>query len=488
MRNRLALAICVLLSGCNLAPDYQVPSTEQPAAFKETGPWVESTAQSALPRNSWWKLYSDPTLDDLESRIEADNPTLAQALARYDAARGYLEQAQSNVLPTLSIAGHASTDKQSANRPLRSPGQPTYYGDDAAATALSWDLDLWGRIRNQVQAGKAEAQASFADMEGVRLSLQAQLANDYMQLRGLDAQAQLLRDAGVIYRKALDLTNYRHDKGIASGLDVGRAVTQFSDAQAQLSEVQAQRAVLEHAIASLVGAPASRFSIAPSVIAARIPNVPINIPSTLLQRRPDIAAAERLVAATNAEIGVARAAFYPDISLSALAGFQGTGNDALFTAPDAFWALGPSMALTLFDNGRHEGQLAVAKASNSNAAAAYRATVLKAFQEVEDNLALLNHFAEAADARTSSVKAATRSQDLALALYRNGALGFLDVVVAQTTALQAQQAALSIQTRRLQASVELIRALGGGWDVKQMPDFAENSGGPERDRSSYAPF
>lgn len=473
MRTRLTLAACVILCGCNLAPDYQVPKTDQPAAFKETGPWVQSTAQSALPRARWWTLYDDPVLNGLEDRIEAANPTLAQAVARYDAARGYLEQAQSFTLPTLAVAGHASTDKQSHNRPLRSPNQPTYYGDNAVAAGLAWDVDLWGRIRNQVAAGEAGAQASFADLEGVRLSLQAQLADDYLQLRGLDDEAKLLKDAAVIYGKALDLTNYRHDKGIASGLDVGRAQAQFSDAQAQLSDVEARRALLEHAIASLVGKPASGFAITVQAADFKVPNVPASIPSTLLQRRPDIAAAERLVAATNANIGVARAAFYPDISLSALAGFQNTGSDQLFTAPDAFWALGPSMALTLFDNGRHEGQLAVAKAANASAAAAYRATVLKAFQDVEDNLVLLNRLAEAAASRAASVKAATRSQDLALALYRNGALGFLDVVVAQTTALQAQQAALSIQTRRLQASVGLIRALGGGWTTQEMPDFAE---------------
>ncbi|HWU55405.1 MAG TPA: efflux transporter outer membrane subunit, partial [Rhizomicrobium sp.] len=390
MRARVAFAACLLLSACNLAPDYQVPSTEQPAAFKETGPWVESTAQSALPHERWWTLYGDPVLNGLEERIETDNPTLAQAVARYDAARGYLQQAQSFVLPTLAVGGHADADKQSAHRPLRSANQPTYYGDDAVAASFSWDLDLWGRIRNQVAAGEAGVQASFADLQGVRLGLQAQLANDYLQLRELDDEIQLLRNAITIYGKALDLTNYRHDKGIASGLDVGRAQAQFSDAQAQLSDVQGRRALLEHAIASLTGRPASNFAIPVHAAEFKAPNVPASLPSTLLQRRPDVASAERLVAATNAGIGVARAAFYPDISLSALAGFQNTGNDSLFTAPDAFWALGPTMALTVFDNGRHEGQLAVAKAANASAAAAYRATVLKAFQDVEDNLALLN--------------------------------------------------------------------------------------------------
>lgn len=475
MRIRLVLAGCLLLAGCNLAPDYKVPETPQPAAFKETGPWVQTTPVEQLPRQAWWKLYGDNVLSGLEDRIEGANPTLAQALARYDAARGYLEQAGAPLLPMVSVGGHADTDKQSANRPLRSLNQPTYYGDNLAAANVSWDLDLWGRIRNEVAAGKAEAQASFADLAGVRLSLQAELADDYVRLRGLDAQAELLQGTVAVYGKALDLTNYRHDKGIASGLDVGRAQAQFSDAQAQLSDILARRALLEHAIASLVGEPASSFAIAPAVLDLKIPNVPAGIPSTLLQRRPDIASAERDVAATNAGIGVARAAFYPDISLSALAGVQNTGSNPLFVAPNAFWALGPSVAMTLFDNGQHEGELAVAKAANASAAAAYRGTVLKAFQEVEDNLVLLNRLAEAADQEATSVKAATHTQDLALALYRNGALNFLDVVVAQTTALTTQQQALQIQTRRLQASVALIRALGGGWSAAQVPDMAQLS-------------
>lgn len=466
------MVACALVSACSLAPDYKVPATSPVAAYKEAGIWTTATPADTLPRGPWWSLYNDALLISLEARIEDFNPTLAQALARYDAAQGYLEEAQSGILPTLDIGGHATTDKQSANRPLRSASQPTYYGDNLAAATLSWDLDLWGRIRNEIAAGKAEAQSTLADVQSVRLSLQAQLADDYLELRGLDAETKLLQTTTDVYQRAFDLTNYRHNKGIASGLDVGRAQSVLADAQAQLSDVLARRALLEHAIATLVGTPASNFSIPASVVNFNIPNVPTGVPSTLLQRRPDVAAAERLVAASNAGIGIARAAFYPDISLSALAGFQNTGSDGLFEAPDALWTLGPSMAFTVFDAGRHEGELAVAKAENASAAAAYRGSVLRAFQEVEDNLALLNRLAEEAKSQATAVTAATHTEDLALALYKNGALSFLDVVVAQTTALQAQQAALSIQTRRLEASVGLVRAIGGGWSASDLPDMA----------------
>jgi NodT family efflux transporter outer membrane factor (OMF) lipoprotein len=471
----VALA-CAFLSACSLAPDYKVPETPTVTAFKENGIWTVSTPQDQVPHGSWWQLYNDATLSNLEGQIETANPTLAQALARYQAAQGYLEEYQSGLFPTLDAIGHTNTDKQSANRPLRSASQPTYYGDNLLGGALSWDLDLWGKLRNEVAAGKAQAQGSFADLAATRLSLQAQLADDYMELRGLDAQTSLLRNTGDVYRKALNITNDRHDKGIASGLDVGRAQTQYSDAQTQLSDVLARRALLEHAIASLVGVPASNFSIASLVVDIKTPNVPAGVPSILLQRRPDVASAERSVAATNAGIGVARAAFYPDISLSALIGLQNTGSDSLFSAPDSYWALGPSMAMTIFDAGRNEGNLAVARAANGAAAANYRATVLHAFQEVEDNLTLLNRLAEETDSVSQSVKAATHTQDLALALYQNGALGFLDVVVAQTTALTAQQDAISVETRRLEASIGLIRAIGGGWAVQDMPDMAAAPG------------
>lgn len=468
MRTKL-LASLLLFSGCSLAPDYHEPAAPAPSSYKEGGIWKTGAPSDAVPRGAWWMLYGDTTLDGLEQSAEADNPNLAVALANYDAALGYLQQVQAGQYPALEAGGHADTDKQSVNRPLRSASQPTYYGDNLAGVTLSWDIDLWGRIRSEAAAGAALAEGSFADLAAARLSLQAHLAGAYISMRGLDRQVGLLRDAISIYGKALAITNARHDKGIASGLDVSRAQTQLSDARAQLSDVLARRALLEHAIANLVGKPASEFSLPMSTASLRLPQVPAGVPSTMLQRRPDVAAAERLVAATNADIGVARAAFYPDISLSALAGFQNTGSDSLLSAPNAFWALGPSLAMTVFDAGRHEGELAVARARNQAAAAAYRATVLQAFQEVEDNLALLDHLAQEAQDKADSVAAATHTQDLAMALYQNGALAFLDVVVAQTTALQAQQSALSIETSRLVASIDLIHALGGGWSRQDIP-------------------
>jgi NodT family efflux transporter outer membrane factor (OMF) lipoprotein len=482
-----ALGALLLVSACNLAPDYKVPETPPVTAFKEDGIWTKGTPLDTLPRGAWWEVYGDQTLTGLESQIETANPTLAEALARYDAAQGYLTQAQSGLFPQIFAGGHADTNKQSANRPLRSAGQPNYYGDDLAGASFAWDLDLWGRIRNEVAAGKAETQSAFADVAAVRLSLQGQLANDYLQLRGFDAQVKLLSDTVAVYEKAFNLTNYRHDQGIASGLDVGQAQTQLSSTQALLSDIQAQRALLEHAIASLVGKPASNFTITPAVVTLNVPNVPAGLPSTLLQRRPDVASAERMVAATNAGIGVARAALFPDISLTALAGFQNTGMGTLLTFPNSYWALGPAMTMPIFTGGLLQGELDVAKAENASAAAAYRATVLKAFQDVEDNLALLNRLATEADAQNQAVKAAVHTEDLALALYENGALNFLDVVVAQTTALQAQQTSIGIQTRRLEAGVGLIGAIGGGWSSADMPDMAANPSKASKVAAANAP-
>jgi len=475
-RTRLVVpaAVAALLCGCSLAPDYKVPSTPPvPASFKEVGPWTTATPQDTLPKGDWWRLYGDATLDALEVRLEASNPTLAAALARYDQARAFVAEARSAYFPIVGTGNSFTKNRQSDSRPLRSASQPDFYGADTVGASINYELDIWGQIRNQVQAGKAAAQAEAAQSEFVRLSLETDLANAYFNLRETDAQTQLLTQTVDAYRRALLMTQQRHTGGIASGLDVGRAQTQLSDALSRLSQSSAQRALYEHAVASLVGEPATTFAVAPESVSLKIPNIPTGLPSALLQRRPDIAAAERRVAEANAQIGVARAAFYPQITLGATGGFQNTGQPGLLAAPNLFWTVGPSIAMTLFDAGAHQAELDIAKAEHNEAADDYRAQVLQAFQDVEDNLALLNHLASAAKDEADAVRSASRTEDLSMARYRLGAVNYLDVVIAQTAALSAQLSELDIGTDRLQASVRLIKAIGGGWTTKDLPNGGE---------------
>lgn len=463
------VAAALLLGGCSLAPTYHTPSLPpMPATFKEAGTaWRVASPADQTPRGDWWSVYSDSTLAKLESQLDADNPSLAAALARYDTARAYESQLQSGLFPHFGVTANPIRARQSDNRPLRGSNEPNEYDSDTVGADASYDLDLWGRIRNEVGQGRALSEAAKADLANAKLSLEAQLADDYVRLRGYDIQAGILDDTLNAYQRALTLTENRHAGGIASGLDVSRAQAQLHDAQAQVTDVQAQRALVEHAIASLVGVPASSFSLAPEREQLEVPVTPVGVPSTLLERRPDIAAAERRVYSANAGIGVARAAFFPDLSLSGSYGFQNTGLGNLLAIGNRFWALGPLATLDLFDGGLRRAKVREAHAEFAEASADYRQTVLGAFREVEDDLVLLRDLGVEAGQEDEAVQAAQKTQSIANNRYREGIVNYLEVVTAQTAALSAERSAETIRTRRLQASVDLIRALGGGWTREQ---------------------
>lgn len=461
----LAALLLLALHGCSLAPHYQVPPIDLPAQYREQnadGPWHPAAAPQGIAEH-WWRLYQDPQLDDLQQRLLRANPDLAAALAHYDAAQAYASQLHAGLFPQISASAQPLRQRQSDSRPLRGSTQPSIYNSDTAGFALSFDLDLWGRIRNQAAAGDAQAQASGDDLAAARLSLQKQLASLYVQLNGLDAQSRILSHSLEDYAQALQLTRDRYQGQIASQLDLTRAQSQLASAEAELDEVRAQRNLTEHAIGELVGEPASRFSLAPSTQPLSLPDIPQQLPSTLLQRRPDIAAAERRVYAANAGIGIARAAWYPDFSLTGMLGGQTQGVGNLLAAGNRYWALGPLVNLPIFDGGRLSANERQAHAEFEEAAAHYRGQVLRAVREVEDNLGQLRDLRQEALDQQAAVNAAQHTQTLAMNSYQAGAVSYLDVVTAQTAALQAQRGLQAVQTRELQASVGLLVALGGGW-------------------------
>jgi NodT family efflux transporter outer membrane factor (OMF) lipoprotein len=456
--------LMLLLSACSLAPPLKTPVVPTAAAYKETGPWTQAEPADRLPRDSWWALFANAELDDLEKRSIAGNPTLAAAFANYAQARALAAQARAGLFPSLGVSASAERDRESIHAPLRGLTTPTYYDSNTIGGSISYEFDLWGQVRNEVAAGEANAAASAADLENARLLLIAQLVDDYIQLRSLDRDSTILEEAVKAYARALALTEQRHDAGIAPGLDVAQAQTQLDAARSQSAQTLAQRALMEHAIAALLGVSASTFSIKPQIVAIELPQIPTGLPSTLLERRPDIAAAQRRMMAANAGIGVARAAYFPSLALGAQGGFQSTAVANWLSAPSSFWALGPNALLSVFDGGLRRAQVAQARAAFDASAANYRSTVISAFQQVEDSLATLNHYHDASVDEKAAVDAAQRSLDFSMALYKQGATDYLTVVTSQTALLQTQLEALNLDTQQLTASVDLIRALGGGWE------------------------
>jgi NodT family efflux transporter outer membrane factor (OMF) lipoprotein len=457
-------ALTLFLGACSLAPPLKVPQVPTGSAYKELGPWTPAQPADRLPRDSWWTLYDSAELDQLEKRLIEGNPTLAAAVANYAQARAMSDQARAGLFPTLGLSAGAQRERESPNAPLRSPTSPTYFDDNSVGGSVSYELDLWGQIRNEVAASKANAAASEADLENARLMLIAQLVGDYVQLRALDRESQIFDESVAAYARALSLTQQRHDAGIAPGLDVSQAQTMLDATSSQASQTLAQRALVEHAIAALLGVSASTFKIKPEIVHIPLPQVPTGVPSTLLERRPDIAAAERRMMAANANIGVAKAAFFPSLTLGAQGGFESTRYANWLSAPSSFWAIGPNALLSVFDGGLRRAQLAQARAEFDASAASYRGTVVSAFQQVEDSLANLNHYHDASVQEKAAVAAAQRTLDYSMALYVQGATDYLTVVTSQTALLQAQLTDLNLDTLQLQASVNLVQSLGGGWE------------------------
>ncbi|SOE87256.1 efflux transporter, outer membrane factor (OMF) lipoprotein, NodT family [Burkholderia sp. YR290] len=465
-----SIAGAAVLAACSLAPHYEVPDAPVAAQYSTQGPWTTASPADQIDRAGWWKLYQEPALDDLEQRLIANNPDLRASLFHYEQAQAYIKQVSSQLYPQVGAAGNIQRDRESDTRPLRSPTGPTDYNSATLGLQVDYEVDLWGRVRDSVAASKDEGQASKADLASTQLSLEIELARSYIDLRGLDQQIQLIDATDEAYQKALDLTRDRHGAGIVSGLDVARASNQLSSAQSDLTQVRAKRALLEHAIAVLVGASPSDFQVAASTKPIPLPAIPVGVPSALLQRRPDIAAAERRVAEANARIGVARAAYFPSLTLSAGAGVQSSMLADLLSAPSSYWTIGPTLAGYLLDGGKRRAQVASAKEATQEAGAHYRSVVLTSFRQVEDDLSLLDDLGTATDQQQDAAKAADTSLNLSLARYRRGAVSYLDVVEAQSAALKSERSVIELRTQQLDANVDLIRALGGGWSKDDLAD------------------
>jgi len=468
----IATTAALALGGCMVGPNYKAPPVPAPPAYSDNGhngDWSAAAPADANDRGAWWTIYGDTELDDLEQRCATANQSIAAALHAYEQAHDLVRENRAALFPTVSIGAGASRNRISNTTPLHQPGAATDYWEFLIPLNISWEPDFWGGVRRQIESSSANAQATAADLADTRLSLQGMLAVTFFQLRGLDLQAQLLRSSIDAYTQTLQLTQVRLKGGVSTESDVAQAQTQLEQTRAQLIDLGVQRAQYEHAIAVLVGAPATGFHIAEKPLTGTPPSVPTGVPSELLQRRPDIAAAERRVAAANALIGVTKAAYYPNITLGAGAGLESSSISSLFNGGSAQWNAGPSASELLYDAGRRRAQMDYAIAQREQATALYREQALSAFRDVEDQLSALRVLEDEAVVQQRAVDAATRSTDLSLLRYRRGLAQYLEVLTNQTIQLDDERTAAALVARRIVASTQLQMALGGGWTAAQLP-------------------
>jgi NodT family efflux transporter outer membrane factor (OMF) lipoprotein len=497
-------ALAFLLAGCEVGPDYVAPSAPVPARYKDTGNWKPANPQDAVVRGKWWEIYHDDQLDALEDKVNIDNQNVLQAEANFREAAAAVKVARAAFLPTVTT-NPSITESQSQSLNLFSPSQRGGGGSGSGTNSpinangsgltggsanapegvydlplqLTYLVDVWGSVRRSVENSAATAQASFADLENARLSYQGTLAQDYFSLRGIDAEAKLLKDTVASYVTNVQLTKNRYASGIASEADVAQAQTQLDQTNAQLIDLDVQRTQYQDAIATLVGEPASIFNIRYSPLTAEPPRIPAGVPSTLLERRPDIAAAERSMAAANAEIGVQVAGYYPQITLNASTGLSTVELAQVFSGPEFLWSVGPAIAQTIFDAGRTHGLVQEATESYNGTVATYRQTVLTAFQQIEDDLSGLRILENEAGVEDSAVNGAQTSLNVTTNLYKQGVDDYLQVITTQAILLNDQVTAVNIRTRRMTTSVLFVEALGGGWNTSQLASRADVSDVPQ---------
>jgi NodT family efflux transporter outer membrane factor (OMF) lipoprotein len=477
------LPCSLLLAGCKpVGPNYSKPAYNAPATYKEIGAstvvpppnppggnWQPANPSDGMLTGKWWEIYKDPQLNKLEERIATNNVQLKQALETYLAARDQVAVQRANLFPQVSANVTPQGEKFSANEPLFSKSNPTVYADYIIQGQASWEPDFWGRVRRAVEQARAGAQASAAQAAAVDLTLQAEMATDYFALRGLDSQIKLLTDTVNDLERQLELTQRRFKGGVATQVDVAQAETQLETVRAQLVDVGVARAQFEHAIGTIANYDLSQFSIPPSPLDLTLPGVPTGVPSQLLERRPDIAAAERQSAAANAQIGIAISAFYPTITLGASGGFESADFGTWIQGPSSMWTLGGQAAELLFDAGQRHALTSAARHSYEAQADGYRNTIFSAFEDVEDQLAALRILEQESTVEQRAVDAAHRSFNLSNDRYKGGVTSYLEVLTAEQTLLQDEVTAINIESRQFAASVSLVRSLGGGWDVTQLP-------------------